>query len=64
MEPRQVNIVDDVTWKCCSPWGWVGEIFIRVLLGAIYGASYFFNKPFIRQVEGLINPSITLYHNL
>ena len=49
---RMVRTIDDSDWKCWSPCGWLAEIFIRLLIAAIYGISYFVNKPFIRQIEG------------
>ena len=48
------DLISDSTWKCKSIWGWTGEISIRVILAILYGASYFFQEPFVRYVEGML----------
>jgi len=56
--------IEDAAWKCCSVWGWSGEVLIRAALAAIYGASYFFNEPFIRHVEGLGDKMLNFFQKL
>ena len=45
------DLISDSTWKCKSIWGWTGEISVRIILAVLYGASYFFQEPFVRYVE-------------